>query len=54
MRGACALPKLARGQALPLTLLFATLGGLALLVLYNLGQTIYARARLTHAAVAAA
>jgi hypothetical protein len=44
----------ARGQALPLALGLAGLGALSLFVLYNLGQTIAARARLTHAADAAA
>jgi hypothetical protein len=42
------------GQALPLALGLAGLGALALVVLYNIGQTIAARARLTHAADAAA
>lgn len=44
----------AAGQALPLVLGLAGLGALALVLLYNLGQTIAARARLTHAADAAA
>jgi hypothetical protein len=43
-----------RGQALPLALGLAGLGALSLVLLYNLGQTIAARARLTHAADAAA
>jgi hypothetical protein len=43
-----------RGQALPLALGLVALGALSLVVLYNLGQTIAARARLTHAADAAA
>ncbi|ARP84450.1 hypothetical protein CAL12_09560 [Bordetella genomosp. 8] len=42
------------GQALPLALGLAGLGALSLVVLYNLGQTIAARVRLTHAADAAA
>ncbi|OZI24045.1 hypothetical protein CAL26_09370 [Bordetella genomosp. 9] len=42
------------GQALPLALGLAGLGALSLVVLYNLGQTVAARARLTHAADAAA
>ncbi|ANN66489.1 hypothetical protein [Bordetella bronchialis] len=44
----------ARGQALPFALGLAGLGALCLVLLYNLGQTIAARARLTHAADAAA
>ncbi|CAM3704441.1 Putative Flp pilus-assembly TadG-like N-terminal domain-containing protein [Bordetella sputigena] len=44
----------ASGQALPLALGLAGLGALSLVMLYNLGQTIAARARLTHAADAAA
>jgi hypothetical protein len=44
----------ASGQALPLVLGLAGLGALSLVMLYNLGQTIAARARLTHAADAAA
>ncbi|ANN78572.1 pilus assembly protein TadG-related protein [Bordetella flabilis] len=43
-----------RGQALPLALGLAALGALSLVVLYNLGQTIAARTRLTHTADAAA
>lgn len=43
-----------RGQALVLAIFFAGVSGLALVVLYNMGQTIHARARLTHAADAAA
>jgi hypothetical protein len=44
----------ARGQALPLALGLAGLGALSLVLLYNLGQTIAARVRLTHVADAAA
>jgi hypothetical protein len=44
----------ARGQALPLALGLAAVGALSLVVLYNLGQTIAARTRLTHTADAAA
>jgi hypothetical protein len=43
-----------RGQALALTLLFATVGITALVAMYYGGQTVAARARLTHAADAAA
>ena len=43
-----------QGQALVLGLLVAGLGAAALVALYNLGQTVEARARLTHAADAAA
>lgn len=43
-----------RGQALVLAILFAGASGLALVVLYNMGQTVHARAKLTHAADAAA
>ncbi|MGB3431953.1 pilus assembly protein TadG-related protein [Achromobacter sp.] len=43
-----------RGQALVLGLLMAAVGGISLVVLYNLGQTVGARQRLTHAADAAA
>lgn len=43
-----------RGQALALGLVLAGAGSLALVLLYDLGQTILARQRLTHAADAAA
>jgi len=43
-----------RGQALVLGLLLVAVGGISLVVLYNLGQTVGARQRLTHAADAAA
>ncbi|QKH33757.1 hypothetical protein FOC84_01900 [Achromobacter pestifer] len=43
-----------RGQALVLGLLMAAAGGISLVFLYNLGQTVGARQRLTHAADAAA
>jgi len=43
-----------RGQALPLVLALAAVGGVALVALYNVGQTAAARVRLTHAADAAA
>ncbi|CAP42413.1 hypothetical protein [Bordetella petrii] len=42
------------GQALPIALALATIGGLGLVALYNVGQTAAARVRLTHAADAAA
>ncbi|WP_028353415.1 pilus assembly protein TadG-related protein [Bordetella petrii] len=42
------------GQALPVVLALAALAGLALVALYNVGQTASARVRLTHAADAAA
>src|SRR5690606_39193249 len=42
------------GQALPIVLALATIGGLGLVALYNVGQTAAARVRLTHAADAAA
>ncbi|GAB1578698.1 pilus assembly protein TadG-related protein [Bordetella petrii] len=41
------------GQALPVALMLAALAGLALVALYNVGQTASARVRLTHAADAA-
>lgn len=44
----------ARGQALPLALGLAAVGAIALVMLYNGGQTVAARVRLTHAADAAA
>lgn len=44
----------ARGQALILVLLLAAAGAVSLIGLYNVGQTIEARSRLTHAADAAA
>ncbi|WP_088139621.1 pilus assembly protein TadG-related protein [Achromobacter xylosoxidans] len=50
----CASPVQQRGQALVLGLLMAAAGGISLVVLYNLGQTVGARQRLTHAADAAA
>ncbi|MFJ3463317.1 pilus assembly protein TadG-related protein [Achromobacter spanius] len=43
-----------RGQALVLGIVIAAVGAASLVVLYNLGQTIEARSRLTHAADAAA
>lgn len=43
-----------RGQALVLGMLVAVVGAASLVVLYNLGQTVEARTRLTHAADAAA
>ncbi len=43
-----------RGQALVLGIVIAAVGAVSLVVLYNLGQTIEARSRLTHAADAAA
>lgn len=43
-----------RGQALPLAVCLAAVGALALVLLYNGGQTVAARVRLTHAADAAA
>ncbi|WP_454694046.1 pilus assembly protein TadG-related protein [Achromobacter aegrifaciens] len=43
-----------RGQTLVLGLLMVAVGGISLVVLYNLGQTVGARQRLTHAADAAA
>ena len=49
-----ASPVRQRGQALVLGLLMAAAGLVALIVLYNLGQTVEARQRLTHAADAAA
>jgi len=42
------------GQALPIVLALAAVGGIALVALYNVGQTVAARVRLTHAADAAA
>lgn len=50
----CASPTHQRGQALVLGLLMVAVGGISLVVLYNLGQTVGARQRLTHAADAAA
>ncbi|WP_447918926.1 pilus assembly protein TadG-related protein [Achromobacter aegrifaciens] len=50
----CVSPAHQRGQALVLGLLMATVGIISLVVLYNLGQTVGARQRLTHAADAAA
>jgi hypothetical protein len=44
----------ASGQAMPLALGLVALGALSLVILYNLGQTIAARTRLTHTADAAA
>jgi len=43
-----------RGQALVLGLMVAAVGAASLVVLYNVGQTVEARSRLTHAADAAA
>ncbi len=43
-----------RGQALVLGMVIAAVGATSLVVLYNLGQTVEARSRLTHAADAAA
>lgn len=43
-----------RGQALVLGIVIAAVGAASLVVLYNFGQTIEARSRLTHAADAAA
>jgi hypothetical protein len=43
-----------QGQALVLGLLMAAVAAASLVVLYNLGQTVESRARLTHAADAAA
>ncbi len=43
-----------RGQALVLGLLMVAAGGISLVVLYNLGQTVGSRQQLTHAADAAA
>ncbi len=43
-----------RGQALFLGMLVAAVGAASLVVLYNVGQTVEARSRLTHAADAAA
>lgn len=43
-----------RGQALLLGLMVAAVGVASLVVLYNVGQTVEARSRLTHAADAAA
>jgi hypothetical protein len=43
-----------RGQALPLALCLAGVGGVALIMLYNGGQTVAARVQLTHATDAAA
>src|SRR3546814_7669572 len=42
------------GQALPVALALAAVCGMALVALYNVGQTAAARVRLTHAADAAA
>ena len=42
------------GQALPIVLALVAVGGMALVALYNVGQTAAARVRLTHAADAAA
>ncbi|MBO1110635.1 pilus assembly protein TadG-related protein [Bordetella petrii] len=42
------------GQALPMALALAAIGGMGLVAMYNVGQTAAARVRLTHAADAAA
>lgn len=49
-----ALPAHQQGQALVLGLLMVTVATASLVVLYNLGHTVESRARLTHAADAAA
>jgi len=54
MRLAAPTPGRQRGQALPIVLALAAVGGMALVALYNVGQTAAARVRLTHAADAAA
>ncbi len=54
MRRSAACLIRARGQALVVALLLAAAGAWAVVSLYNVGQTIEARARLTHAADAAA
>ncbi len=48
------MPGHQQGQALVLGMLVAAAGAASLVVLYNLGQTVEARSRLTHAADAAA
>ncbi|WP_249276259.1 hypothetical protein [Bordetella genomosp. 7] len=48
------MPSAQAGQALPIVLALAAVGGIALVALYNVGQTAAARLRLTHAADAAA
>src|SRR5690606_23197958 len=48
------MPSAQAGQALPVVLALAAVGGMALVALYNVGQTAAARVRLTHAADAAA
>lgn len=47
-------PEYQHGQALVLGMLIAAVGAASLVVLYNLGQTVEAKSRLTHAADAAA
>ncbi|MCY1524351.1 hypothetical protein D9M68_592800 [compost metagenome] len=49
----CASPSRQQGQALVLGMLMATAATVSLVVLYNLGQTVESRERLTHAADAA-
>lgn len=53
-RRACASPAHQQGQALVLGMLMLAVAAASLVVLYNLGQTVESRARLTHAADAAA